>query len=410
MKEFRVNQYITLKLEKNNTVIYVNGKHFDQCKFLLLNIPVNKYEDFNDIESIDEAAARLDPKLEGGGKKNIEIPAEVEFWGHSSNLQVWVENNYDTRLLHRSLAFPLLRSLADLGDPLAKLRLKEEIVERFRSGSLPVVEYLINEGYLRYFKNEEIIDIFLESKEEREAIKDIKNILKKDFDLKAELDFYAEREQASFYYKSYFSISIQNKHITGIDLTSCYLKEIPNPIFELSFLKKLYLDHNEIVIVPGKLGGLINLKEFSIRDNKIKDFPNSMAKLKSLEKIGMERNDINQIPDNFCKMNSLKHVFLGNNNIEKIPDKIDKLKKLKRLNLEDNQINELPETIGNLRLLEGLNLENNYIARLPRSILNLKSPIFIRMIHNPLDSETQEFIKEIRAYKKYIITKNGEKF
>lgn len=59
-----------------------------QCKFLLLNIPVEK------INFLDE----------------------IEFWGHCSNLQVWAENNYDTRLLHRNLSSPLLKQLSDLGD------------------------------------------------------------------------------------------------------------------------------------------------------------------------------------------------------------------------------------------------------------------------------------------------------
>ncbi len=35
MKEFRVNKYIDLRLENANIVIYVDGKHFDQCKSLL---------------------------------------------------------------------------------------------------------------------------------------------------------------------------------------------------------------------------------------------------------------------------------------------------------------------------------------------------------------------------------------
>ncbi len=342
--------------------------------------------------------------MEGGGKKDIEIPAEVEFWGHCSNLQVWVENRYDTRLLHRSLAFPLLRSLADLGDPLAKLRLKEEIVERFRSGFFPVKEFLINEGYLRYFKNEELLTLFLKSEKEIKVLRHLSELLKKEFYIVSDLDFYDVREGHSC-----FDVVIANNRITGLDLSGNQLRGIPEKIFKLKFLQKLYLDYNDIGIIPDELGGLNNLKEFSIRDNKVKDFPNSMAKLRSLEKIGMERNDIDQIPDILFKIDSLKYMFFGYNNIEVIPDKIDKLKKLKDLNLEANEISELPEAIGNLKLLEGINLDNNYIARLPRSILYLKSPIFIRMIHNPLDSEAQEFVKELKVYKKYIISIKGSR-
>lgn len=37
-------------------------------------------------------------------RKVYKIPADIEYWGHCSNMQVWAENNYDSRLLHRSIA------------------------------------------------------------------------------------------------------------------------------------------------------------------------------------------------------------------------------------------------------------------------------------------------------------------
>ena len=41
--EFRINEYLTLKLEEDGkTFIYVAGKLFRQCKYLLINIPVDK--------------------------------------------------------------------------------------------------------------------------------------------------------------------------------------------------------------------------------------------------------------------------------------------------------------------------------------------------------------------------------
>ena len=37
-KEFKVNKYISLILEGNDTFIYVNGERFNQCKSLLLSL------------------------------------------------------------------------------------------------------------------------------------------------------------------------------------------------------------------------------------------------------------------------------------------------------------------------------------------------------------------------------------
>ena len=107
MRDFKINKYITIKLENGKTNIYVTDKLFRQCKYLLLEIPKSEMSDFDEIESIDEAAERLDHIMEN--EFSAEIPPEVEFWAHSSNLQAWFENNYDTCILHSNLAFPLLK-------------------------------------------------------------------------------------------------------------------------------------------------------------------------------------------------------------------------------------------------------------------------------------------------------------
>ena len=119
-KEFVINQYLKLKLEQRRTIIYVNNQPFRQCMYLLLNIPVDRIEDYDEIDSIDEAAEKLDRSMERGHGVGNRISPKEEFMGHCSNLQAWVENGYDTRILHRNLAFPLLKRLTAVGDPLAK--------------------------------------------------------------------------------------------------------------------------------------------------------------------------------------------------------------------------------------------------------------------------------------------------
>jgi len=56
VNEFRINNYLTLKIEGARTVIYVVGDRFRHCKFLLLSIPINKMKPLEDLESIDEVA------------------------------------------------------------------------------------------------------------------------------------------------------------------------------------------------------------------------------------------------------------------------------------------------------------------------------------------------------------------
>lgn len=157
MKEFKVNNYITLRLEENNTIIYVDDKPFAQCKSLLINIPMKEIDSFDEVKSIDEAAEKLDKSFE---RNQVDIPPEVEFWGHCSNMQVWYEYNYDTRLLHSNLAFSLLKKLTKAGDPLAKKVFKEEILNRLEKGGDTVILFLLENSYLGSFTKEELRSIY----------------------------------------------------------------------------------------------------------------------------------------------------------------------------------------------------------------------------------------------------------
>ncbi|MFW9877286.1 MAG: hypothetical protein ACFFG0_29700, partial [Candidatus Thorarchaeota archaeon] len=156
--KFEINDFFSLILEDDITKIYVEGEEFSQCKFLLIDIPINEVRSLSDIKSIDEAAEKLNSSLEVQPQfeRKFRIPPKVEFWGHCSNMQVWAEQNYDTRLLHRDIAFPLLKRLTEVGDPLAKKVFKEEIAKRYKSGFSSVVKYLEEEGYLKYLSKEEL--------------------------------------------------------------------------------------------------------------------------------------------------------------------------------------------------------------------------------------------------------------
>ncbi|MGV9198944.1 MAG: leucine-rich repeat domain-containing protein [Promethearchaeia archaeon] len=156
IKTFKVNEFLTLKLENRRTNIYVNGKLFTQCKYLLLNIPKDAIPELDFIDSIDEAEEILDGSLEGNFSRTRNlISSEVEFWAHCSNIQAWEENEYDTRILHRNLAFPLLKRLTEAGDPIARRVFREEIARRLASNHPTVIKYLINENFLGYLTEEE---------------------------------------------------------------------------------------------------------------------------------------------------------------------------------------------------------------------------------------------------------------
>ncbi len=210
----KINEYITLKLEGKDSVIYVNGERFLLCKRIILNIPEKKIDKFDSLGSIDEASECYDHFLIENNiyieeknmispspfyynippeknmispppiyynippEKNMispppiyyNIPPETEFWAHCSNLQAWVENNYDTCILHSNLAFPLLKMLSEEGDPKAKKVFKEEIAKRISNGYYPTIEYLILEDYLIFFNIEELKTIIDDCREKLEDV------------------------------------------------------------------------------------------------------------------------------------------------------------------------------------------------------------------------------------------------
>lgn len=159
-REFRINEYLKLKLIKGQTVIYIDDKPFHQCKYLLLNLTQKDFMKFEHIESIDEAFQIYNNMDKNHERDHELIDPESEFIGHCSNLQAWYEHDYDLRILHSSLSIPLLKKLALLGDKKAVIRLKESIATRIASKNHNTIIFYLNEQYLNLFTNEELEVIF----------------------------------------------------------------------------------------------------------------------------------------------------------------------------------------------------------------------------------------------------------
>ena len=65
VKERKVNDYITLKLGENDIIdIFMGDELFNQCKYLFLNIHVDRIKDYKEISSIDEGEEFFDNSME----------------------------------------------------------------------------------------------------------------------------------------------------------------------------------------------------------------------------------------------------------------------------------------------------------------------------------------------------------
>ena len=348
MKEFKINDFITLHLEDKETIIYVAGKRFQQCKFLLLNIIVDKISTFNEIESIDEAAEKLDRSLERLKNVTITVPAEVEFWGHCSNLQVWFENNYDTRLLHANLAFPLLKKLTDAGDPLAKMVFKEEIAKRLTSNHFPVVSFLTERKYLLYLELDELIPLKNELSDEVTSIMKDKIV---ELFQKAHKDDNNEEQNKLFQILSIFCKKAELQHIK-------YARHKNKKYFiNNGFLR---IDNVDDIREIQGLNTLKGLKRLSIRGNKLSEIC-YLEKLIGLEELGIRGTKICKIK-NLDNLYNLKILDLGHNQIIKI-EGLDNLNNLERLYLDSNNISEIKGLEAPKNLIE-LSLDSNQISEM----------------------------------------------
>ena len=333
MKEFRINKFLTLRLEKGKTVVYVVGKPFDHCKFLLLLIPKKRISNLDDVDSIDEASEQLSHVLEPYDEYDdfattVGISPDVEFWAHCSNLQTWYENDYDTRLLHSNLSFPLLKRLVDVGDPLAKKVFKEEIAIRLESGYPSVIIYLIVEKYIDYLNREDFLLSIL-NKEDAFTILEIEKAL--NIKLSAEYEDFDFGGCNSFLFHdrkvfglNLFGINVikafrritELRHIRFLSLNSCNLSKLPHSIEILDTLVSLDVSDNNLFSIPKQLKKLLKLQEVNLAWNNIANIKNIteiVEKLRYLSRLDLSHNNIKVLPGNIEQLEQLRHLKWGNN-------------------------------------------------------------------------------------------------
>ncbi|MHA1804108.1 MAG: leucine-rich repeat domain-containing protein [Promethearchaeota archaeon] len=398
-KEFKVNEYLTLRLIKDKTFIFIKGELFQQCKYLLMDIPKERLNEIRDIESIDEASSILDHSLEKG-EESFTISPEMEFWGHCSNLQVWAENNYDTRLLHSNIAFPLLKKLTDVGDPTAKKVFKEEIGLRISHGNEKVIEFLVSQNYLDYLNEDEISAIgpelkqFVYLKQERA----IGNYLDKNEFESLFVFIVHNTDSLRFFATHPFSkmdeltreskqaVKVEKKKIVGLSLNYCRLNELSPLIENLKNLKILYLNNNFFKNFPESILNLKKLEEISLAGNQLRKIPPSIDQLKNLRIFNLDHGAINVLPDSITELSFLESLSLWNNALKTLPKDLGKLKRLKILGLSNNRLQELPPSIKELTSLKTIDLSTNLFSKFPEELIELNALESLWMNQNKIKS------------------------
>ncbi len=388
-REFEINKFLKLKLEAGKTIIYVKGRRFQQCMYLLLNIPVDRIEDYDEIKSIDEAVETLDRSLEGNHHRQfIRISPEEEFQGHCSNIQAWAENGYDTRILHRNLAFPLLKRLSEVGDPLARKVFSEEIAIRLASKHPTVTQFLTQNGYLKYLNSDEFESILDDINPT--VLNNITNELKYVFQQNQSINTV---EQIIYL----INRLIGNFGIEHIPLlTSKILKKIPENFRDV-FIKNIYnilKTRNKFPLIQYLNRHIEYFKDFEFEYNFIK-YDSRIIGIFRDDKVYLNNHNIQTITglDGFNdKLDQVKEFDLSNNQISNLKG-IENFPHVRILRLNNNKISKI-EGIPELKNLEKLFLRNNKITEIKnlKEFSNLK---YLDLSKNPMISEIPQELNEL---------------
>ncbi|MEJ2276394.1 MAG: hypothetical protein P8Y70_01400 [Candidatus Lokiarchaeota archaeon] len=360
LREFHITNLLELKLEKGHwdeegdedpyvkenirVQIYINGNPFRTCKFLLIVNP-HLEKKFETINSIDEVKEILNKDLEYKITPAVlNISPEEEFWAHCSNLQAWVENDYDTHLLDSKLSFPLLKELKRLGDSKAKQVYNEEVMERYAKGSCDVKDLLISKKYFENIPFEQQVSIIKDPKE-YEVILTLKKVMGDEFKL------------GKFF-------------IDDGKITKLRLQENPN-----------------VHALPSEIGDLSNLRWLDISLPNLSSLPSTIGNLRSLETLKITDSNLTELPESIGNLNKLDLISISNcKKFESLPDSFGKISSLKDLRIIDSNLTMLPESFGNLSLLEKVEIENGLLEFLPSGITNITNLLFLLLSKNKLSN------------------------
>ncbi|XP_043490452.1 leucine-rich repeat protein SHOC-2-like isoform X1 [Polistes fuscatus] len=109
-------------------------------------------------------------------------------------------------------------------------------------------------------------------------------------------------------------------NLIKLDLTNCYLTELPKYLCLLKNLQHLILNNNELSCLPNVVGDLKELISLKVHNNNLKEVPENIGNLLNLEDLDLSFNKLTDIPCTYKILNRLKYLSIANNNFTCIPN------------------------------------------------------------------------------------------
>ena len=196
---------------------------------------------------------------------------------------------------------------------------------------------------------------------------------------------------------AWYGVSIENGHITGLNLNNNYYVSgaIPASIGNLKYLKNLSLYGGSYIkdlstTDLNVLSELESLESLDLRYTKIKgDIPATWSKLKKLKTINVGYNAITALPEELGQMESLVTLDITSNQVKAIPVSVGNLANLVTLNLASNQIEILIKELENITTLRTVDLSSNKISTI---VALLNSQVYLEL--NSQNISMENFLYE----------------
>ena len=144
------------------------------------------------------------------------------------------------------------------------------------------------------------------------------------------------------------STIVKEIHLSGLNLD-----DVPQEIYDFTYLEALYIDNNNIQSISPKIADLKNLKILNAANNKIKNVPKEILKLKSLHILNLANNDLEELPDNIHSFRELRELRLENNKLTDIDLDLKRNHVLCRLYIDGNKLVDLEKFSSDMGIVKG---------------------------------------------------------
>lgn len=139
-------------------------------------------------------------------------------------------------------------------------------------------------------------------------------------------------------------------------------------------LLELYINDNQIKIMPEEIVHMISLHTIDLSNNQFSIFPEALVYLEQLISLNYSQEHgihIDKLPDDFINLNNLQTLDLSHNTFYEIPQSISYLPKLEYFNMSYNLLTAL-ET-NQLKQLKEIKLNGNNFSTFPSMVYQFET-------------------------------------